>query len=91
MVKKAKPYSNWVKVKGVLKDMDKNLRQEIVEMCQEKAREDLKQIGGDESNLLWKYEQKYIGVINGHKVTATKPFEGAEPWTFIRWKASVAV
>lgn len=89
MVTKQTGYSNWVKIKGVLKDMDKNLRREIVQMCQEKAREDLKQFEGDESKLLWKYEQKYIGVVNGHKVTATKPFEGAEPWTFIRWKAVV--
>lgn len=86
MVTKRTRYSNWTKVKGVLREMDVNLRREIIELCRKKASEDLEPLGRSEEELLWRYEQKYIGTVNGHKVTSSKPFEGAEPYTFIYWK-----
>lgn len=86
---KRKAYKNWVKIKGVLKDMDQTFKQEVVEMCLEKAKEELAEIEGNPDDLRWQYEQKYIGMVNGRKVTASKPFEGAEPWTFLRWKLVV--
>lgn len=88
MVKKVEPYSNYVITPGVLGGSEEQLLKEIIELCQEQAKEDLEVLGlGDKvPELYWRFEQQWRGMVNGKQTSAPIEFPGASPFIRVAWK-----
>lgn len=88
MVKRAKKYSRFTRVQGILAEMPDQLIKEVVELCQIQAKEDLEALGQGTRlpDLFWRCEQRYEGMVNGKRVIAPMDFDGAKPYVVVAWK-----